>query len=474
MYDMEVKHNESFGSGFLWGAATSSFQVEGAHTEDGKGLSVIDVMKKNPNTTNFSVASDHYHRMEEDVALMAELGLKVYRFSIAWTRIFPEGNGEVNQKGVDFYNRLIDELIKHGIEPLVTIYHFDYPQGLVEQYGGWMDRKSIDDYKNYAEFLFKTYGDRVKYWLTVNEQDHVVRIPSRLGLTGDDRYEQMRLGYQANHHMCVATAKTIELFHSMGLRGKIGPAVSYSMVHPATSAPDDVLASKDAMLIKHNYLLDLHCYGVYSKPFQMYLEDRQFTPKMEDGDLELMKQNPPTMIGVNYYFSETVQAFPVSDEYPLGYQKEALLAEAESGVFEVVKNEKLQATDWGWEIDPVGLRLTLRELHERYQLPIIITENGMGAYDKLENDGSVKDEYRISYLKEHIKQVKLALNDGVDVFGYCAWTFMDVVSGRNGMDKRYGFVYVNRENFDLKDMRRIKKNSFYWYQEVIQSDGEKL
>ncbi|MBC1631474.1 glycoside hydrolase family 1 protein [Listeria welshimeri] len=471
---MEFRKNKAFPTDFLWGASTSSFQVEGAWQEDGKGLSVIDVMKKNPKITDFTVAVDHYHRMKEDVALMAELGLKVYRFSIAWTRIFPSGRGDINQKGVDFYNDLIDELCKYGIEPLVTIYHFDYPQSLVEEYGGWMSRKSVEDYRAYAEFLFQTYGDRVKYWLTINEQDHVVRIPSRLGLTGENKYEQLKLGYQANHHMCVATAETIKTFHKLGLKGKIGPAVSFSMIHPASSNPDDVLASQDAMLVKHNYLLDLHCNGEYRAPLWQYLLDRDFAPKVEDGDMQLMKENPPTMIGVNYYFSETVKAFPVSEEFPLGYQKESLLPEAEAGVFQVIKNNELTATDWGWEIDPVGLRLTLRELHERYHLPLIITENGMGAYDKLEAGDVVNDDYRISYLREHIKQTKLAINDGVTVLGYCSWSFMDVVSGRNGIDKRYGFVYINRENFDLKDMRRIKKKSFYWYQKVITSNGETL
>jgi 6-phospho-beta-glucosidase len=471
---MEYKTYTSFDPNFLWGAGTSSFQVEGADQEDGKGLSVIDVMQKSPEITDFSVASDHYHRLEEDVALMAELGLKVYRFSIAWTRIFPKGNGAVNKKGVDFYNRLINELIKHNIEPLVTMYHFDYPQSLIEQYGGWMSRKSIEDYRAYAEFLFKTFGDRVKYWLTINEQDHVVRIPSRLGLTGDDHYEQLRLGFQANHHMCVATALTVKTFEELGMEGKIGPAISYALVHPASSDPDDVLASKDAMLIKNNYLMDLHCYGKYSHSFQRYLEDRDFTPTMEDGDLELMKQYPPTMLGVNYYFSETVRAFHATEKFPIGYQKKALLPKAEAGLFEVVKNKNLPATDWDWEIDPVGLRLTLRELHERYNLPIIITENGFGAYDKLEQGDIVRDDGRIDYLREHIKQVKLAINDGVNVFGYCAWSFMDIVSGRNGIKKRYGFVYVNREDFDLKDMRRIKKESFKWYQKVIASNGEDM
>ncbi|MCI3194060.1 glycoside hydrolase family 1 protein, partial [Listeria monocytogenes] len=202
--------------------------------------------------------------------------------------------------------------------------------------------------------------------------------------------------------------------------------------------------------------------------------DRDYAPEIEAGDMQLMKENPPTMIGVNYYFSEAVKAFPATEEFPIGYQKESLLPEAEAGVFQVIKNQQLTATDWGWEIDPVGLRLTLRELHERYHLPLIITENGMGAYDKLEAGDIINDDYRIMYLKEHIKQVKLAFNDGVTVLGYCSWSFMDVVSGRNGMDKRYGFVYIDRENFDLKEMRRIKKQSFYWYQKVITSNGENL
>lgn len=213
---MEFKENKSFPATFLWGASTSSFQVEGAWQEDGKGLSVIDVMEKNPEITDFTIAVDHYHRMKEDVALMAELGMKVYRFSIAWTRIFPNGSGSVNQRGVDFYNALIDELCKYGIEPLVTIYHFDYPQALVEEYGGWVSRQSVEDYRAYAEFLFRTYGNRVKYWLTINEQDHVVRIPSRLGLTGKTKHEQLKLGYQANHHMCLATAAAIKHFKSLG------------------------------------------------------------------------------------------------------------------------------------------------------------------------------------------------------------------------------------------------------------------
>ncbi|WP_440897658.1 glycoside hydrolase family 1 protein [Amphibacillus sp. Q70] len=469
---MDWKDIESYPNDFLWGASTSSFQIEGAATTDGKGLSVIDVMEKQPDITDFSIAADHYHHLEEDVALMADMGLKVYRFSISWTRIFPQGNGEVNQAGVDFYNRLIDALKKYQIEPLVTIYHFDYPQALVDQYGGWLSRQSITDYHRYATFLLKTFGDRVKYWLTINEQDHVIRFPSRLGIKECTYAEQLRLGYQANHHMCLATARVIQTFHELGMTGKIGPAVSYSWIHPYSANPMDVLASKDATIIKNNYLLDLHCKGKYNKVFWRYLEERHYLPKIEAGDMELLRENPPTMIGVNYYYSETVKAFPTSSEYPIGYHKETPLPTAEAGIFEVVNNEQLSATDWGWEIDPIGLRLTLRELYDRYELPLIITENGIGAYDKLEADDKIQDDYRIDYLQKHLQQLQLAITEGVDILGYCAWSFMDLVSGRNGMEKRYGFVYINRDDFDLKDLRRVKKQSFYWYQKVIRSNGK--
>ena len=258
---MQTKKIKEFPEDFLWGSASASFQIEGAAHEDGKGLSVMDVREIDPSICDYSVASDHYHRFKEDIALMKECGLKAYRFSIAWTRIFPNGNGEVNPKGVEFYNNLIDELVKNDITPMVTIYHFDYPQSLIEQYGGWLDRQSIDDYVHYAKFLFETYGDRVKYWLTINEQDHIVHMPFRLGLTPENRREKEKLGFLANHHMCVATALAIEQCHKIVEGGKIGPATCFHMMYPTTNAPADNLACMDAMEIRNYYLLDLHCKG---------------------------------------------------------------------------------------------------------------------------------------------------------------------------------------------------------------------
>lgn len=471
---MQLIVNKKFPDNFLWGAATSSFQVEGAWNDDGKGLSVIDMKKKDSTITDFTVASDHYHMYKKDIKLMAELGLKAYRFSVAWTRIFPNGRGEINRKGVEFYNNLINELLKYGIEPILTIYHFDYPQKLVEEYGGWISRKSIEDYVNYACFLFKTFGDRVKYWLTINEQDHVMRMPYRLGIKEKDKKVAEKLGYQACHNMCVATAKTIENFRKLLPRCKIGPAVSYSMVYPATNKPEDILASRDCMLVRYNYLLDLHCKGKYSPPYWKYLQDRNLTPTIYENDEKLLTENKPDFIGINYYATSTVRYFPATDENPIGTKFGKLLPEGESGIYMKIRNDNLKTTDWGWEIDPIGLRLCLKELYDRYELPLLITENGLGAHDKLENNEIVNDDYRIDYLRQHIEQVKLAINEDIPVIGYCVWSFMDLVSGHDGFDKRYGLVYVNREDFDLKDLRRIKKKSFYWYKRVIETNGEKL
>lgn len=472
---METLKLNSFPKDFLWGASTAAFQCEGAAQEDGKGLSVMDVRKQDPSICDYEVASDHYHHYKEDVALMKECGLKAYRFSIAWTRIFPNGNGEVNQAGVDFYNRLIDELISADIVPIVTIYHFEYPQGLIDQYGGWIDRRSIDDYVNYAEFLFKTYGDRVKYWLTINEQDHVVHMPFRLGLKAGNIYENEKAGFLANHNMCVATAKAISKCHKLVENGKIGPAVCFDMMYPASNKPEDVLAWMDAMDIRNYYILDMNVRGEYNGTFCKYLEDRDMMPQIYPGDMELMKENKPDFIAFNYYASKSVSAFPTDMEHKIGDIKIKLLPAEEAGIYKVVKNTNLNATLWGWEIDDTGLESVCRLLWERYQLPVIITENGFGNKEDLPEDGSmIQDDDRIDYLSRHLAAVKRAMNVGVSCLGYCAWSFMDIVSGHSGFSKRYGFVYVNRSEHDLKDLSRKRKKSFFWYQKTIEQNGENI
>ena len=471
---MQTRKVNDFPKDFLWGASSAAFQIEGAAYEDGKGLSVMDVRKVKPEICDYSVASDHYHRYKEDIALMKECGLKAYRFSIAWTRIFPKGNGEVNQKGVDFYNDLINELIRNDIVPIVTIYHFEYPQGLVDQYGGWINRRSIEDYVNYAEFLFRTYGDRVKYWLTINEQDHVVHMPFRLGLTDDNRKEKEKLGFLANHNMCVAAALAIKKCHEIVEGGKIGPATCFEMMYPTTNNPADMLATMYAMEIRNYYLLDLNCRGEYNGTFRRYLEDRNMMPEIYPGDMEAMKENRPDFLAFNYYYSESISANPLDDEHEIGDIEFKLLPSKEAGIYKVVKNENLKATLWGWEIDDTGLQCSARLLYDRYRLPLLITECGFGNKEVWPEEGILEDDDRIDYLSRHIRAVKEAMNLGVDFIGFCCWSFIDLISGHSGFSKRYGFVYVNRDEHDLKDMARRKKKSFYWYKRVIETNGEEL
>lgn len=471
---MQCKSIKPFPDNFLWGSASASFQAEGAAHEDGKGDSVMDVRVQDPSICNYEVAADHYHHYKEDVALMKECGLKAYRFSIAWTRIFPNGNGEVNEKGVAFYNDLINELVSAGITPIVTIYHFDYPQALVDQYGGWLNRKSIDDYVNYASFLFRTYGDRVKYWLTVNEQDHVVHMPFRLGLTNDDRHEKERLGFLANHNMCVAGSLAVKACHEIVEGGKIGPAVCFDMLYPTSNKPEDGLAWMDAMDIRNYYVLDMNVRGEYNGAFRRYLEDRNMYPEFDPSDMEIMKANKPDFIGFNYYASKSISAYPLNENTKIGDIEFKLLPDKEAGIYQVVKNTNLNATLWGWEIDDTGLQCVCRLLWDRYHLPLLITENGFGNKETWPEEGILQDDDRIDFLTRHLHNVKEAMNLGVEFIGYCIWSFTDIVSGHSGFSKRYGFVYVNRTEHDLRDLARRKKKSFYWYQETIRNNGENI
>lgn len=467
-----MKTNQEFPDGFLFGASSSAIQFEGALYEDGRGRSVIDEYQFTENITDYSQGSDHYHRWKEDIRLAHEAGLKSYRFSISWTRILPSGRDVVNEKGLQFYNDLIDELVSYGIEPVITTYHFDYPQGLVDAYGGWIDRQSIDDYVAYCRLLFETYGDRVKYWLTINEQDHVIRIPSRMGLTGKEAaYDRLR--YQANHHMCVASAKVFALCHELCPQALIGPALSYQPIYPASSKPEDVMAASDMETLFMTYMCELHCKGMYPVRLWKYLTDRGIEPVIEAGDMELMRDNRPDYLGINYYASGCVQFDPVTQEHPLGRIEGHLMPIAEHGIFRVMKNESLPVTKFGWSIDAQGLSYSLINLYERYNLPLMITENGLSYPDELEN-GTVEDEYRIDYIREHLLAIRQAINIGVEVLGYNLWSFIDLISGHQGFKKRYGLVYVNRDDFDLKDMKRYKKKSFDWYQNVITQRGKNL
>lgn len=473
---MFYKTLKPFPKDFLWGASTSAYQVEGAWNEDGKGMSLQDLHEPPAGITDFKVASDHYHHVEEDVALMAELGLKAYRFSISWSRVIPAGYGEPNEAGLAFYDRLIDALVAAGITPVATMFHFDLPLGLHER-GGWANRDTIDAFCAYAELIFKRYGDRVKYWLTVNEQNVMVNhpnamYPASLGATPD----KANL-YQQSHHMFVASAKATLMLHEMWPDAKIGPAPNITAIYPASCAPEDVIAADNWESIRCWNYLDVAAFGRYNPLCWAYLEEKGYAPAFADGDAELLAAAKPDYLGVNYYATATVAAAKNdgTDCAPREGDQQVMLGE--EGVYRAAQNDHLVKTEYGWIIDPVGMRTTLRRIASRYGLPLLITENGLGARDELvEEDGQLRvhDDYRIDYLRRHFEQAQLALTDGVQLIGYCPWSFMDLVSTHQGYGKRYGFVYINRDETDLRDLARIKKDSFTWYQHVIETNGAEL
>ncbi|MDP1511246.1 glycoside hydrolase family 1 protein [Paenibacillus sp. CMAA1739] len=467
-----MKHNQlkAFPENFFWGGSTSAYQVEGAWDEDGKGPSVIDMANHVEGVTDFKVTSDHYHMFKEDVALMAEMGFKAYRFSIAWTRIYPQGAGEVNPKGIAFYSSLIDELIKYGIEPIVTMYHFDLPYAL-ELQGGWSKRETIDAFEQYAKTLFENFGDRVKYWLTINEQNMLILHPGSIGTLDTSLENPQKVLYQQNHHMLVAQAKAMVLCHKMLPDAKIGPAPNIGVIYPASSKPEDTLAADNYAAIRNWLYLDMAVFGRYNHIAWSYLVEKGYEPVIEEGDMDILAQGNPDFIAFNYYTSQTVgESLDDGNDFShTGDQHEIV---GEPGAYRGSVNPNLQKTEFGWEIDPVGFRTTLRQIYSRYHLPLIVTENGLGAFDKLEEGDVVKDPYRIDFFKKHIEQIQLAITDGVDVFGFCPWSAIDLVSTHQGSSKRYGFIYVDRDEFDLKDLRRIRKQSFYWYQKLIATNGE--
>ncbi len=470
---MVITKHKPLPKDFLWGASTSAYQVEGESLTHGKGPSVQDTKQVPEGTSGFEVCADFYNHYEEDIALMAEMGFKTFRFSIAWTRILPTGRGEINQEGIDFYSNVIDTCLKYNIEPLVTMFHFDLPDAL-EKMGGWSRRDIVDDFVNFARILFENYGSRVKYWLTINEQNMLTLVGEAIGtsdFTGVTN--KVKKLYQDNHHMLLAQAKVMKLCHEMLPGAKIGPAPNISLIYPASCKPKDNLAAQNFNAIRNWLYLDMAVYGIYNNLVWKFLEEHDAIPEIEDGDMEIMKAAKPDFIGFNYYNTSTVEWDDGSEDTSSGKVDQQSGA-TEKGVYKAFPNPNLLRTEFGWEIDPDGFRATIREIYSRYHLPMIITENGLGAYDTLTEDGKIHDNYRIEYLRKHIEQLKIAAEEGCEMMGYCPWSAIDLVSTHEGIVKRYGFIYVNRDEFELKDMKRYRKDSFYWYKKVIATNGEDL
>lgn len=465
---------------FLWGSASAAYQIEGAAYIDGKGPSVWDIYSKVPgntykNTTG-EVAIDFYHKFEEDIALMKEMGLKSYRFSVSWPRIFPKGKGEINQKGLEFYHKVIDTLIKNDIEPMLTIYHWDLPQSLQDEYGGWESREVIEDFTNYSITLFKEFGSKVKYWISLNEQNIFTTLGYLLAIH-PPKVNNFQRFINVNHIANLTNASVIKAFREYCPKGLIGPSFAYGPQYANSSNPTDVLAMENALELQNYLWMDVYARGEYSPLHINLLKKIGITIDLTEEDKILLKSSKPDFMGVNYYASGTVttKENKVEEDIKLENTVQSNISDNPTdNLFVSCKNEHTRFTDWGWTIDPTGLQIALRRITSRYNLPILITENGLGAYDTLGEDGTIHDSYRIDYLREHIEAIEKAVEDGCDVIGYCTWSFQDLFSWLNGYAKRYGFVYVDRNEESEKELKRYKKDSFYWYKKVIESNGKDM
>lgn len=476
---MYYKEEPRFPEGFLWGASSAAWQVEGGVDEDGRTPAIIDLnsKKKKPYADN-SITADHYHHYKEDVALMAECGMSSYRFSLSWSRIIPAADRKVNPKGVAFYNDLINELVDNGITPIVTLYHYDMPCWVDEKYGGWLDRKIIEEFDYYCRVCFENFGDRVKYWLSINEQNMQIVYGDWLGVSKGctDWFKEK---WKINHIMNLCHAKAVIGCHELVENGKIGPVPGYVPIYPQSCDPADQIAAMNAEELTEKIWNDLYAYRTYNGFIKRYWREHDIDPDIRPGDMELIQQANIDFFALNCYRSNVAKdAKPNASFQELQLNKTGNKGEfvypIYPGEYALAPNPYVKTTDWDWEIDPVAMRYMLRYVYDHYHLPMMITENGFGAHETVAEDGHVHDPERIAFLRDQIYQVGLAIEDGCDVIAYNPWSFTDLLSTGNGMAKRYGLVYINTTDEDVLDLKRIKKDSFYWYQELIKTNGESL
>lgn len=473
----------SLKKGFLWGGATAANQCEGAYDIDGRGLANVDVCPAGSDRAAMirgiekrlqcdeqhiypsHVAVDMYHHYKEDIALFADMGFRVYRLSIAWTRIFPKGDEDTpNEAGVRFYEQIFEECHRYGIEPLVTITHFDCPVYLIDKIGGWRSREMITHYIKLCEVLFKRYKNLVKYWLTFNEINMILHAPFMgAGLVFEEGEDQTAIKYQAAHHELVASAMATKLAHESNPENQIGCMFAAGSAYPYSCKPEDVW---EALKIdRENYFfIDVQSRGMYPSYAVQELKQKGCYPKMEQEDQRILKENTTDFVAFSYYNSRCITSTPNPEDT------------AQGNLFASAKNPYLSYSEWGWPIDPLGLRITLNEVYDRYQKPLFLVENGLGAIDTPDEQGIIHDDYRIDYLATHIKAMKDAVEiDGVDMMGYTSWAPLDVVSASTGeMKKRYGYIHVDLDDHGKGSFKRTKKKSFYWYKKVIASNGEDL
>lgn len=481
-----------FKENFMWGGAIAANQVEGAWNIGGKGMSVADVATYKPNLdvtdyaghNKITVAMveealttnefhhypkrrgiDFYHRYQEDIDLFAEMGFKTLRVSIAWTRLFPTGEELVpNAEGIAFYKSLFYAMRERNIEPIVTLSHYEMPLTLSLKYNGWVNRCLIEMFVRYAKVCFEEFGQYVKYWLTFNEIDSVGRHPfTTAGIIPEKclKYSLDEAIYQALHHQYIAAAMVTKLCHELIPGCQVGCMLTKLTTYPNTCNPDDVLLTLERNFDNFSHA-DIQIFGEYPALYRQFLANKGIHVKMELGDDRILKEGKADYLAFSYYMSRTESADPNKEK-------------AAGNTIMSVKNPYLASTEWGWQIDPVGLKISLLELYDRYNVPLIIVENGMGAVDKLTDDFQVHDTYRIDYLRSHIKAMSEAVEMGVDLFGYTSWAPIDLISvSTSQMSKRYGYIYVDQDDLGNGTLKRYRKDSFYWYQKVIETNGSDL
>lgn len=496
---------KGFKEGFLWGGATAANQIEGAYNEGGRGLATSDFarlitkeirdsepkimeeilphnavtaemledMKAHPEKWEMPKRRgiDFYHRYQEDIALMAEMGFKVFRMSISWSRILPNGDDlEPNEEGLQFYDRVFDECRKYGIEPMVTLFHFDMPLHLAEKYNGFASRHTVEAFVRYTEIVVSRYKDKVKYWLTFNEINNV--LPNPYTCSGiivheeenvtNPYYGKWQLKFQAVHNQLVASALAVKKCHEIKPDLKVGNMLCRLENYPESSKPEDQLQ----VLFEDHFnwfFTDVQAQGEYPYYMERFFEENDIRIDMLPEDRRILKEGTVDFISISYYMT-----------YIMRYKGDNV-PKPSGSLVSAIKNPNLQASEWGWPIDPIGFRITLNHIYDRYHLPIFISENGLGAVDVPNEKGEIIDDYRIDYLRQHVEQMREAVKDGVDVFGYAWWGPMDLVSsGTSEMTKRYGMIYVDLDDYGYGTGKRSKKKSFYYYKKVIASNGADL
>ncbi|HDM8432529.1 TPA: 6-phospho-beta-glucosidase [Yersinia enterocolitica] len=471
----------TFPDGFLWGGALAANQAEGACFEGGKGLTTVDMIPHGEHRLAVKLgqekcftlrddefypshqAIDFYHRYKEDIALMAEMGFTVFRTSIAWSRIYPNGDELTpNAEGIAFYRDLFNECKKHNIEPLVTLCHFDVPMHLVTEYGSWRNRKMVEFFTRYARTCFEAFDGLVKYWLTFNEINILLHSPfSGAGLVFEPNENQEQVKYQAAHHELLASALATKIAHEVNPENQVGCMLAGGNFYPRTCKPEDVWAAleKDR---ENLFFIDVQARGAYPAYTKRLFREKGISIATQVGDDDILKYTVD-FVSFSYYASRCASA-DMNDHNS-----------SAANIVKSLKNPHIQASEWGWGIDPLGLRITMNMMYDRYQKPLFLVENGLGAKDEINPQGEIEDDYRISYLREHIKAMAEAIDDGIPVIGYTSWGCIDLVSASTGeMSKRYGFVYVDRDDLGKGSLARKKKKSFYWYKKVIASNGADL